>query len=347
MALSVNIKKQLGDFKLDVSFATDQGVLAILGASGCGKSMTLKCIAGIETPDQGKIVLNGRTLFDSDRRINLTPQERRVGYLFQDYALFPDMTVEENIMAGVRGGTRFEKRAIAFDKIDAFQLTGASQLKPGQLSGGQKQRVALARILVNQPEVLLLDEPFTALDSNLRWQLELELADTLKNFYHEVVFVSHNWDEVYRLCDSVCVLTNGRSEPKTSVRDLFAKPGTVSAARITGCKNISKAIKEDHQQIFAAQWGVRLTTDEEVPFQAGYVGVRAHALKVTKAGTPHSIRCAVQRVVEDVFSVIVMLKPAGEELLRMELSKADWDNLSDQAQINVCVDPADVMLLSE
>src|SRR5690606_19328244 len=144
--------------------------------------------------------LNGRVLFDTERHIDLSPQERRVGYLFQDYALFPDMTVEQNIMAGVRGGTHRQKKTAAGEKIRVFQLDGLESLKPAQLSGGQKQRVALARILVNQPEVLLLDEPFTALDSSLKWQLELELADTLKSFHNEVVFVSHNRDEVYRLC---------------------------------------------------------------------------------------------------------------------------------------------------
>lgn len=347
MALAVNIKKQAGDFKLDVSFENEQGVLALLGASGCGKSMTLKCIAGIETPDQGQIVLNGRVLFDSDRHINLSPQERRVGYLFQDYALFPDMTVAENIMAGVRQGSRREKRAVATDRIRAFGLEGTSSLKPVQLSGGQKQRVALARILVNEPEVLLLDEPFTALDSSLKWQLEMELADALKDYDHEVVFVSHNRDEVYRLCQSVCVLTQGRSEPKTSVRDLFASPGTVSAARITGCKNISGAVKTEAHQIFATKWGIHLNTADPVPFDLGYVGIRSHAMSLVQPGAANSFQCEVRRVVEDVFSVILMLKPPGEDLLRMELGKAEWANQSDRSRIHIRLDPEAIMLFSQ
>lgn len=347
MALSVNIKKQVGDFKLNVSFENDKGILALLGASGCGKSMTLKCIAGIETPDQGQIILNGRTLFDSDRRINLSPQERKVGYLFQDYALFPNMTVAENIMAGVRQGTRREKRAIARERIRAFGMEGTSHLKPIQLSGGQKQRVALARILVNEPDVLLLDEPFSALDSSLKWQLEMELADTLKDFDHEVIFVSHNQAEVYRLCQSVCILTQGHSEPKTSVPDLFDNPQTVSAARIIGCKNISEAIKTKDHQLFATGWGIHLNTKRPIPFEAGFVGIMAQAIGLVESGTKDSLRCEVLRVIEDVSSVILMVKFQGEESIRLEITKEVWSKLSNKSWIHVMIDPAAVMILNQ
>lgn len=346
MALSVTIKKQVGDFKLDVAFETDREILALLGASGCGKSMTLKCIAGIEKPDSGRIVLHGRTLFDSEKQIDLSPQERRVGYLFQDYALFPDMTVEQNIMAGVRGGTRKEKRSAAREKIRAFGLDGLGSAKPAMLSGGQKQRVALARILINQPEVLLLDEPFTALDSSLKWQLELELSDTLKSFPNEVVFVSHNRDEVYRLCRWVCVLTKGRSEEKTTVPELFEKPGTVSAARITGCKNISSAVREEPRRIFAPNWGVSLATGDEIPFAQGYAGIRSKSLKLAETGGINAFPCQVHRVIEEVDSVILVLKPPGDALLHLELTKAQWEACQAPSVLTVSVDPAQILLLS-
>ena len=176
MSLKVNIRKRLGNFNLDVAFETERGVFAILGASGCGKSMTLKCIAGIETPDEGRIELNGRVLYDSAKKINLTPQKRRVGYMFQDYALFPNMTVEQNIKAGM-GKHPEEEKVRSY--INRFRLEGMEKHYPAQLSGGQKQRVAMARMIASEPDILLLDEPFSALDSYLKWELEQEMRDML------------------------------------------------------------------------------------------------------------------------------------------------------------------------
>ncbi|MFQ9427150.1 MAG: sulfate/molybdate ABC transporter ATP-binding protein [Oscillospiraceae bacterium] len=147
MSLYVDIEKRLGAFRLQSKFEVADETLALLGASGCGKSVTLKCIAGIMTPDRGRIVLNGRVLFDSEKRTDLTPQQRRVGYLFQQYALFPNMTVEQNILCGIRAGSRSEKRALAAEKLRMFRLEGLEKKYPAQLSGGQQQRVALARIL--------------------------------------------------------------------------------------------------------------------------------------------------------------------------------------------------------
>ena len=149
--LQVRIKKKLGNFLLDVDFSMDGGIFAILGASGCGKSMTLKCIAGIERPDEGRIVLNDRVLFDSAKRINLPPQKRKVGYMFQDYALFPTMNVVQNIQAGM--GRKPDPKKVR-EYITGFQLGGLERHMPDQLSGGQKQRVAMARMLAAEPEVL-------------------------------------------------------------------------------------------------------------------------------------------------------------------------------------------------
>ena len=235
MSLTVDIKKRLGSFSLDVSFQAESEVLALLGSSGCGKSMTLKCIAGIEKPDEGKIILNGRTLFDSENRINLSPQKRRVGYLFQQYALFPNMTVRQNIAAGASG--RPDAKKAVEEKIAAMRLEGLEDKRPAQLSGGQQQRVALARILVSEPEVLLLDEPFSALDSYLRWELEMELSGTLRAFGSTAVFVSHSRDEVFRICDNVCVLAHGHSEEKRPVRTLWP-PVCSPAARTSPVSNM-------------------------------------------------------------------------------------------------------------
>ena len=200
MALSVDIRKALGNFHLAVQFDAGDETLALLGASGCGKSVTLKCIAGILTPDEGHIELDGVTLYDSASRINLPPQRRQVGYLFQQYALFPNMTVRQNIAAAVRDKAR--RQTEVAEKLRQFRLEAVADQKPGQLSGGQQQRCALARILASEPTAILLDEPFSALDSYLKYQLELELAETLSGFPGTVLWVSHDRGEVFRNCRS-------------------------------------------------------------------------------------------------------------------------------------------------
>ena len=151
--------------------------------------MTLKCIAGIEKPDRGTITLDGRVLFDSEKHINLTPQQRRVGYPFQQYALFPNMTAAQNILCVIRTGSRTEKKETLAALLRTFRLEGLEKKLPAQLSGGQQQRVALARILASEPQAILLDEPFSALDSYLKW--ELELGDLLGAFDGPILWVSH------------------------------------------------------------------------------------------------------------------------------------------------------------
>ena len=177
MALEVDITKKLDGFFMHMQFRAEREIFAILGASGCGKSMTLKCIAGIEKPDEGRIVLDGKVLFDSEKKINLPPQKRKVGYMFQDYALFPHMNVVQNIEEGMR---KRPDRCRTESLIRQFQLEGLEKKIPGQLSGGQKQRVAMARMLAAEPELILLDEPFSALDTYLKWQLEQEMYKHLK-----------------------------------------------------------------------------------------------------------------------------------------------------------------------
>lgn len=273
MSLKVNIKKRLGNFNLDVAFETERGVFAILGASGCGKSMTLKCIAGIETPDEGRIELNGRVLYDSAKKINLTPQKRRVGYMFQDYALFPNMTVEQNIKAGM-GKHPEEEKVRSY--INRFRLEGLEKHYPAQLSGGQKQRVAMARMIASEPDILLLDEPFSALDSYLKWELEQEMRDMLAEVQKPVLFVSHNRDEVYRLCSMVSCIDHGKMEVIEKTKEFFHNPKTKTAAVLSGCKNISAAEIVDNNHIKALGWGITLCVSE-IPEETKAVGIRAHS----------------------------------------------------------------------
>ena len=212
MGLYVNIAKRLNQFNLQVEFNLENGLTGLMGASGSGKSMTLKCIAGIELPDSGKIVLDGKVLFDSEAKVNLPPQKRNVGYLFQSYALFSNMNVVENILCGLqaKGLSDAEANARAQKLVEKFKLQGLEKSYPRQLSGGQKQRVALARLLAAEPEVILLDEPFSALDEDLKEDLQRELRAALAEFGGVALLVSHNKSEIKKLCNSAYVIKQGQ-----------------------------------------------------------------------------------------------------------------------------------------
>ena len=275
MSLEVRIRKRLGaSFSLDVDFVLDGAALGILGPSGCGKSMTLRCIAGVETPDSGRIVHNGRVFYDSEAGVNLRPQSRRVGMLFQNYALFPRLDVVQNIGIGVDLPAA-EKASLVRSWLNRMQLVGFEKRLPSQLSGGQQQRVALARMLAAGPELVLLDEPFSALDYHLREQMQLEMREALAG-YPESVMVTHSRDEAYRLCDELLVLEAGRVLGRGGCRELFRNPGSRRVAELTGCKNFSRADVREPRRLFAVDWGMELETAVEIGFDVRHVGIRAH-----------------------------------------------------------------------
>lgn len=330
MKLSVYIEKKLRDFTLNVNFAIEDELFALLGASGCGKSMTLKCIAGIEKPDKGHIELDGKVLFDSQKAINLPPQERQVGYLFQNYALFPNMTVAENLHF-VMPGSPQEKAKKIRELLQRFHLEGLESAYPATLSGGQQQRAALARILASQAKLLLLDEPFAALDSYLKWQLEMELMDILPLYGGTAILVSHDRGEVYRLADRVAVLNQGKMESPMDKQELFQHPGTLSATMLTGCKNISKARRQDENHIYAADWELTLKTKEALSPLVQYAGIRAHFLEPREDAAGENVfPMEAVRIIEDTFSYIIMVRPKGTKAtpLRWELEKKQWQKLA-------------------
>ena len=275
MAISVEIHKKLNTFNLDISFRSTSRRIGILGASGCGKSMTLKSIAGIETPDAGKITVEGRTLFDRKEKVNLKPQKRNVGYLFQNYALFPTMTVEKNIAAGLKGSRQENARRVR-QMVEKFQLGGLEKQFPGQLSGGQQQRTALARIMAYEPYVILLDEPFSALDMYLKDQLQRELIEMLEDYQGTVILVSHDRDEVYRFSEELLIIDQGRIVRAGETKQIFQNPISKEAARLTGCKNFSRAERIDSHTLRAADWGITLHISREIPEDTVYIGYRAH-----------------------------------------------------------------------
>jgi molybdate transport system ATP-binding protein len=323
--LQVSIKKNLRNFRLDVSFEAGAEVFAILGGSGCGKSMTLKCIAGIETPDEGRIVLNDRVLYDSEKKINLPPQKRHVGYMFQDYALFPNMTVRKNVMAGM--GKKPDP-ALTDRYLTRFHIVDIQDQYPGQLSGGQKQRVAMARLLAQRPEVILLDEPFSALDTYLKWELEQEMKEILAREKKPTLFVSHNRDEVYRLCQTVSCIHQGRMEVVEPVKEFFQNPKTRMAAILSGCKNISEARVLDEHHIYAADWKVTLESRRIIPDQTRYLGVRAHYFSREKGNCDNCLPMKEVRVLEDPFEWNVSFKvEEGASSLQWKLPKKEGEQV--------------------
>ena len=375
MSLKVNIRKRLGNFNLDVAFETERGVFAILGASGCGKSMTLKCIAGIETPDEGRIELNGRVLYDSAKKINLTPQKRRVGYMFQDYALFPNMTVEQNIKAGM-GKHPEEEKVRSY--INRFRLEGLEKHYPAQLSGGQKQRVAMVRMIASEPDILLLDEPFSALDSYLKWELEQEMRDMLAEVQKPVLFVSHNRDEVYRLCSMVSCIDHGKMEVIEETKEFFHNPKTKTAAVLSGCKNISAAEIVDNNHIKALGWGITLCVSE-IPEETKAVGIRAHSfypvnaeqipgkesaanesrVSVIQEGTglkkyrnpvqeKNIFKIEESRIIEDPFEWNISFRPSKESgWLQWKIAKTEQKDSPGPIPPALAVHAKDILLLKD
>ena len=229
MALLVDIEKRLGDFRLDVKLEVGNEVLGLVGNSGCGKSLTLRCIAGIEKPDRGRIVLDGVTLFDSEKHVNLTPQKRHTGLMFQNYALFPNMTVRQNIRAGTLRDrqTEQERDRKVNDIMDSFGLSALAQHYPRQLSGGQQQRTALARILVSEPWILMLDEPFSALDSELKFRMEREVREVIDRFGKTTLLVSHDRGEAYRLCSRIAMVHEGCADRILSKEEWLLESNSV------------------------------------------------------------------------------------------------------------------------
>ena len=322
MSLTVDVEKRLGKFSLDVSFATSGGVLGLLGASGSGKSMTLKCIAGIERPDRGQIVLNGQTLLDTACRVNRPPQERRVGYLFQNYALFPNMTVRQNIFCGMRRQRDRRKRETEMGELIALlQLEGLEDRRPQQLSGGQQQRVALARILASRPALLMLDEPFNALDHFLRDQLQVEMKKLLSAFEGDVVLVTHDRNEAYHLCDRVAVVDGGRVLDVRETAEIFRDPRSRAAARLTGCRNVSpSARKTGEYQVEIPDWGIRLDTSAPVEDGIQAVGLRPESFSAACLENRFPIRLTGR--MEHPAGVSLCFRYAGQQKLGEDLW---WD----------------------
>ena len=354
--LEVDIYKQLPNFHLSVQFTTDnQHPLGLLGASGTGKSLLLRCIAGIETPDAGRIVLNGRVLFDSEKGINLPSCDRKVGILFQNYALFPHLTVAQNVAFGVQHRHPAHTQATVAQQLAAVNLEALTQRYPHELSGGQQQRVALARALANQPEVLLLDEPFSALDTYLRSQLEQRLIARLQSYAGITLLVTHNLEEVYRVGHHLLVLESGHVIAHGPKHQIFEQPQTVRVAQLTGCKNFSPAVAQGSHTLEALHWQCMLTTLEPLPPQLVQVGIRAHHvtfLQPSDPDLPNTFCCWLAATSETPHRMTLFLKlhappfDKSDYHLQVEVFKEKWFGLKAQPlPWRVCLDPLRLVLL--
>lgn len=313
MSLSVFIKKHFPAFTLDVNIEAGNETLGWLGESGCGKSLTMRCIAGIETPDEGKIVVNGKTFFEREAgkrpTVNLSPQERKTALLFQNYMLFPNLTVAENVAAGIDRKLPKEKREAQVNaELKRFGLDGFGKRYPSQLSGGQQQRVALARMLAAKPDILMLDEPFSALDAHLKGALEQNLAGLFETFHGTILYVSHDIDEALRFCDRIAVIEKGHVMEVSTGNNLVNNPQSAASIKLSGCKNATPARRINDHRVFLPAWGIEVETNKPVQENLTCMGVRAFFLEQAKEPGRNTYRVRVVRTSDSRFDRSALLE---------------------------------------
>lgn len=362
MPLEVQIAKQLPNFGLDVSFAAGDLPLGILGPSGAGKTMLLRCIAGLEQPDRGHIDLNGRVLLDTRARIRVPARDRRVGLLFQHYALFPNRTVAENIAFGLRNLPSEERSRRLGALIERTHARGLETRYPRELSGGEQQRVALARALSIEPETLLLDEPLSALDTHLRSQVETQLQETFAAYRRPTLVVTHNIEEAYRLGEQLLVLARGRVAAFGAKEEIFHHPPSLEVAQLTGCKNFSRVRAVSDHLIEALDWGCQLRIAHALARPAAHVGIRAHHIDFAEpsdaaapeAGADNVFPCWLAHSSETPFRITLYLRlrqpptETGEHQLQAEVFKEKWERFRNRPQPwHVRLSPDSLFLLPE
>jgi len=351
MSLSLEIKKSFPTFDLEIAFEAGPETLGLLGESGSGKSLTMRCIAGLETPDEGRIVVNGTVFFDSAAKINLTPQARKTAMLFQSYMLFPNMTVAENIAAGLpRKTPKDQAKRIVEEQLNLFGLKGFGKRYPIRLSGGQQQRVALARMLTANPGVLMLDEPFSALDSHLKNVLEQDLHDLFDAFEGTILYVSHDIDEAFGFCNRIAVIDHGRLAQISVTEDIILRPASYATLKVSGVKNISPAHYLDDHTVSADMWGLTLKSQQTVPSDVAYLGFRATDIKRAGNEPDNAFEAEVTRVSDSRFKRAVILRVSGfDELIRWEIGRENTP-LQDLPQrgdiVKVFIPPEEIALVT-
>ena len=351
--LEVSVERALENFKLKVGLEAGPVPVGLLGPSGAGKSMTLRMIAGIISPDRGRIVLNGQVLFDSGTKKNVPAAKRRVGFVFQDYALFPHLTVEENVGFALHSLPDTERRTRVQKQLVALRISELEHRYPREISGGQRQRVAIARCMAMAPDALLLDEPFAALDPHLRRQTEEQLRETLASFGGPVVFVTHDMEEAFRFCTDLLVLDRGQIIAGGPKHELFVRPRTVAAARLTGCKNVVAARRVGEHRIAVPSWECELKTAEPVAGLLTHLGYRSHQIVFeTQPGGENSLSAWLISTSEAPHEMTLYLRlhrqplPADPPHLQADVPKDLWRILFTRPQPwYIVLDPSRLLLL--
>ncbi|RME99616.1 MAG: ABC transporter ATP-binding protein, partial [Chloroflexi bacterium] len=288
--LHVCVRHRLENFLLDLEFDAPPGITALFGHSGAGKSITMACVAGLKTPDAGRITLGEQVLFDAKTGVNLPPQQRSVGYVMQDYMLFPHLSVAQNVAFGLMGMSKKEKARRVQLALAQVRLEGAANRMPADLSGGQQQRVALARALVTRPKILLLDEPFSALDGPTREQLRRDVHRLQRSLNVPALFVTHDLAEAYLLADQIAVIEAGRLLQLGSPAQVVNRPVNRQVAELTGGRNFYRGrVIGQNGQTTQVQVGEVTLTAPEFPVEAGQevtVAVRSERIMLVRKNRP-------------------------------------------------------------
>ncbi len=337
-------KEEKPSFSMHCSFDTGSEFAVLFGCSGSGKTTALRCIAGLENPDAGTIRINGKLYFDSKKKVNLPPQKRKIGYMFQENALFPHMNVRQNVEFGLKGLNSADKA----NRVDEMlSLAGIEELEfsyPDELSGGQKQKVALARALAPDPEVLLLDEPFSSLDTVVRLKLRKELRTIQKKLGIPVIFITHDPVEAFTMADRMVVFDNGKVQQLGSPEDVFYHPKTRYVAELVGFSNLfDDAVVERHGQSDECTFLWSLGTEITAPYirrMAGdrvSWGIRPENIELVNNENAHSIRKedrknllngVIRNIVNKGTSRIMSLKlKESEAILNVEVTNHIFDSL--------------------
>lgn len=351
MGLKVDIQKKLAGFELNVKFQKSGKPLALLGASDSGKSMTLRCIAGLEKPDYGIIEKDGKTIFNSFEGINIEVGKRKTGFIFQNYALFPNMTIYENIAFGLGKISKDEKYEIIMRELEKVHLKGLEKRYPYQLSGGQQQRAAIARALALNPEILLLDEPFSALDDHTRGVVVREIGEMLDSFKGVSIFVTHNMEEAYRLSENIAVISKGKEEAFGDKESIFKRPPTVETAKITGCKNIAEAVEIEKNRVFVKEWGVELNLSENNIRGLTHIGIRANHITITGVTeSKNTILCRPEYISESPFRTTLFMNPINSTrenvVIQCEIFKKLWSEVKNSENIyNLYLKPEEIFTM--
>lgn len=355
--LEVKIKRKLKGFNLDVEFAIGREPLAILGPSGAGKTMTLLSIAGLVQPDEGFISLNDKVLFDSARNINLPPQERKVGFVFQQYALFPHLTISENIAYGIKHLDKREIKERVERLLQMVHISGLGHRYPRQISSGQQQRVALARALATEPELLLLDEPFSALDTVRKERLEMEMLSLQRSYHGNMLFVTHDLAQGYKLGTRMAIYDAGKIIQFDNKEYVIAAPVNRVAARLTGVKNLLNGIivevrKEDVMVNVpglgktirsSAQDVTKLSTGQQIT-----VGIRPEYIQLAGAESENTVSLTVDRIVAGVTSMDCrFLNGKPDFTLRASLFRAQCRELAGGCECLVYLPPEHIVIITE